>query len=173
MSPRLRALAPLLAVLTAVLLSGCGSDGTPAGPVAYGARTFDGDAAVSVESLRGNPALLTSWATWCSVCKTELPALERLFRETGPRGLQVVAVNVNAEGPSYAVRRMASQAGLTMPIWSDPENAFTGTFRGVGVPTTVLLDGEGRVLHTWQGPLDTQDPATLETIDQALSAGAS
>jgi len=125
---------------------------------------------VSTADLRGKPLLLTSWATWCAVCKTELPKIERLYKRQRSHGLQIVAVNVNAEGASYMVRRIASSLGLTMPLWSDPDNAYTAKFHGVGVPTTVLLDADGRIAQVWQGELNPDDPATAEAIEAVLPA---
>jgi thiol-disulfide isomerase/thioredoxin len=149
---------------------GCGGAVNGGDPIDYSAQSFDG-ADVSTVDLRGKPALLTSWATWCAVCKTELPKLERFTHTPEARGLQVVVVNVNAEGATYMVRRMASQLRLTMPTWADPDNNYTGFFRGVGVPTTVLLDAQGRVTHLWQGSLDVDDPETIAEIRATLAGG--
>ena len=164
----------LVAIFTATLVTfvvaGCGGSSNGSEPVDYAAHAFDGGGAVSTAGLRGKPLLLTSWATWCGVCKTELPKVERFFKQHQRRGLQVVAVNINAEGASYQAKRMASTAGLTMPLWVDPDNVYTGVFRGVGVPTTVLLDADGRIVHVWQGELNPSDPAVVETIEATLPA---
>ena len=154
----------------AVALAACGGSSTSSTPVEYAAHAFEGGDGVSTADLRGKPVLLTSWATWCAVCRTELPKVERFYEQHRQRGLQVVAVNINAEGPTYQVKRMASSAGLTMPLWTDPDNAYTGVFRRIGVPTTVLLDADGRVVHIWQGELNPADPAVVKTIEQTLPA---
>ena len=86
-------------------------------------------------------------------------------------GLEVVAVNVNADGASPMARRMASSLGLTMPVWGDQDNDFTARFAGVGVPTTVLLDRQGRLVRTWQGGIDVTDDATLALLRTTAAAG--
>jgi thiol-disulfide isomerase/thioredoxin len=80
----------------ALLLAACGD--APPGTVAVGkpvppyvAQVLDGDR-TSLADLQGRPVLLNVWATWCGPCQKEIPALEALHREYGPKGLRVVGV---------------------------------------------------------------------------------
>ena len=139
-------------------------------PVDFRARSFDGEQARSTRELRGRPALLTSWATWCTECRYELPQLERLWREQRDQGLQVVAVNVDTTGGVGPPGRAADAYGLTMPLWSDESNSFTSFFGGIGVPTSVLLDERGRIVHVWKGAVDFEDPSQTSPITSLLQA---
>jgi thiol-disulfide isomerase/thioredoxin len=147
-----------------LLLVSCGAGSSSTG---YHATAWRGGDRVSVSSLRGQPAVLTSWATWCRECKKLLPALERLHTTRGDE-LHVVAVNVNAGGDAGEIDAIVKKYGMTMPLWRDPDNDFTATFHAVGVPTTVLLDSGGKVLRTWAGLEGFDDRDVASAIDAAV-----
>jgi cytochrome c-type biogenesis protein len=162
-----RAASAIVAAI-AFLLAGCGGGGDAAAPSRYDAETLEG-APTSVSELRGRAVLLSSWATWCSECKDGLRSLERLWHERRDDGLTTVAVNLDARGIDRRVGPMVSSLGLTMPIWRDPDNAFASAFGAVGVPTSVLLDAEGRVVRTWVGETDFRSEEVAMAVHEALS----
>ena len=87
---------------------------------------------VSSQQLKGRPAMLVAWATWCGACRAELPALQRFYEDLPRRSpLQVVAVDLEAGGASYEVRKAVYEAGLTMPVWQDARDSFRAGLRGV------------------------------------------
>jgi len=154
----------------ALTLAGCGGSQVGGGkPVAFAAHSLDGSRPVSTVELRGKPVLLTTWATWCTACRAELPQVERLYERDKARGLQVVAVNVNGEGVSFRARELISGLGLTMPVWSDPDDRFSARFRAIGVPTSVLLDAAGRVVRIWQGGIDPGNRETVAVVERVLA----
>jgi hypothetical protein len=100
-----------------------------------------------------------------------MPALEALWQERRDDGLQVVAINVNAPGPSErTIGQMVDGWELTMPQWRDPENRFTTRFGGMGVPMTVLLAADGSVAKVWFGAIDERADEVRAAIDEALAA---
>ncbi|MGH7477527.1 MAG: TlpA disulfide reductase family protein [Longimicrobiales bacterium] len=117
---------------------------------AYAATTLDGDT-LGLESLRGRVVLLNVWATWCTPCRTEMPSLERLYTELHGRGLDVVAVSVDAPpgrigafGQAGArVAPFVAQLALTFPILLDPHGRVLDDFGVVGLPTTFIIDRRG------------------------------
>jgi cytochrome c-type biogenesis protein len=157
--------------LCAALAGACASSAGDGSVVEYAARDLRSDAPVDLESLRGAPVLLSTWATWCEPCKKEMPELQALWEERQDTALQMVAVNVNASGPDERrIEPMAEDWGLTMAQWRDADNEFTSTFDGLGVPMTVLLDADGRVLETWHGAVDPDDDDFVAAIDDAVAA---
>lgn len=168
-----RRLGAVVGVAAAVAcLTACGGTAGP-GPTQapYSALDVATGAAVSTAELAGRPALLTTWATWCEECRDEMPALEALWRDRGSDGLQVVAVNVNAMGPSErTIGQMIAGWGLTMSQWRDPDNRFTSHFGGMGVPMTVLLDADGSVAQVWFGAIDSRTSEVGSAIDRVLDA---
>lgn len=150
-------------------LAGCSTSSSTSAPE-YEVRDRRGTA-VSMADLRGSPALLTSWATWCKECKTLLPALERFHEEQGPDGVQVVAVNVNAPGSEGDVLDLEREYGMTMARWRDVDNDFTQAFRSRGVPTSVLVDADGTVVRRWPGGIEIDDPETRRLVARVLRDG--
>jgi cytochrome c biogenesis protein CcmG/thiol:disulfide interchange protein DsbE len=112
--------------------------------------------AVSLASLRGRPALVVFWASWCTPCEQEAPALERFAR--GLQG-QATLVGVNWSDPLLSgARAFIKRFGWTFPNLRDGEET-SGQRYGVRVlPTTYAIDSKGRIRTTLRGP---QTGATL------------
>jgi thiol-disulfide isomerase/thioredoxin len=121
-----------------------------------------------VGAARGRVLVIDYWASWCPPCLLELPHLQRLHETRGPKGLEILAINAD-EDASTAVEA-ARRLGLTVRIGlNDP--AF---FRDLGVqklrlPTTFVVDREGRIRGRWNGyrPGDEADIAKL--VDELLT----
>ena len=167
--------APVTIALAAGLLTACLSSRPAAkAPVAYSAQALRSNATVSVKEFRGDPVLLTSWATWCSECRAEMPRIESFWRAHMHDGLHVVAVNLDGAGPgSRNIEAEIRDWGLTMPVWRDQGNQFNQVFGGLGVPISVLLDSNGKVVHTWQGAIDPSDKAFTRIVDPVLQTSGS
>jgi thiol-disulfide isomerase/thioredoxin len=99
---------------------------------------------VSLESLRGSVVLVSLWASWCPPCRTEVPRLNRLAARLGPRGLKVLAVNVE-QFDSAELRRLRDQLGIEYTVLT-PLSAFEGAFDWDGsLPYAWLIDRQGRL----------------------------
>ena len=114
--------------------------------------------ALTMASLAGKPLLLNFWATWCPPCVEELPMLNTFYREHAAKGWQVLGLAIDQ--PS-AVRKFLARIPLDFPVGLA---GFGGTDLGRslgnltgGLPFTVVLGGEGRVLHRKMGQVTPQD----------------
>lgn len=118
---------------------------------------------VTVASLRGHPALINFWASWCEPCRKEAPELERYHqRHRGDAALVGVDFTDN---PSSA-REFVARYRWTFSSLSDPAGD-TGRSYGVsGIPVTYALDARGRVVQTLRGP------QTLATLTAAARSAA-
>lgn len=163
------------AAVTVLLLTACGGE-KPAAKDRSKAVSFEATELASGESrsltkLRGSPVLLASWATWCAPCRVELPKLQKLHEGWDDKGLEVVAVNVDSAGVDQGkIDAMVEEFGLTMALWRDSDGAFGTAFGPFGVPMTVLIGRDGRLVKRWLGILRTSDPEFLETLETALAA---
>jgi peroxiredoxin len=149
------------------------SSGATAVPVTpeYSARRLGGTETVTLRDLRGKPVLLTSWATWCTECRTELPAIQQLAEAYHDRGLQVIGVNVD-EGGDAGPLAFSAQRGLTFPMVHDQRTQYQAAFRAVGVPQTELISADSRLIKTWQGVFDPTDRDNTRLIESSVTSGA-
>jgi cytochrome c biogenesis protein CcmG/thiol:disulfide interchange protein DsbE len=116
---------------------------------------------------RGQVVLLNFWATWCEPCRDELPDLLQVVRQSAPHGLAAVGVSMDSGPDAQAqVRQFVSLFRLPYPI-AFPDAAMSAGANGIGVPTTVLLDKQGRRAKTYVGELDrvslARDIAALQS----------
>jgi thiol-disulfide isomerase/thioredoxin len=95
--------------------------------------------------LRGRVVLLNFWATWCVPCRREFPALEILAEELGPRGLSIVAVNIEDTEANAAVARFLAEAAPTFPVLRDLDLQLAQSLQVPGMPATFLVDRQGRL----------------------------
>jgi len=158
----------------AVLLAACGD--APPGTVAVGkpvppyvAQALDGDR-TSLADLQGRPVLLNVWATWCHPCREEMPALEQLHREYGPKGLRVVGVSIDQAGEEQGIREFLQDFGTSFEIWLDPNSDVTGQFSMIGVPNTFLIGPDGTLLWKKVGPVHATDEELRGLIEKSLPA---
>ncbi|MCB9727765.1 MAG: TlpA family protein disulfide reductase [Deltaproteobacteria bacterium] len=105
---------------------------------------------LGLADLRGAPVILNFWATWCGPCVRELPDMEALHRESAGR---YHVVSVVSEQPAV-VRPVVARKHLTMPVLGDLSGRTFGAYRVERLPTTVILDREGRIVHDFTGAAD-------------------
>lgn len=111
----------------------------------------DGNHSTSLPAFRGKFVLVNFWATWCSPCIKEMPALDRLAARLKQKGLVVVAISQDEGGP-VQVRPFAKKLNLSqVQILYDPEKRGFRDFALRGLPTTVLISPEGILLARLEG----------------------
>ena len=104
---------------------------------------------------RGQVVLVNYWATWCGPCWEETPGLIRLSREMGPKGLAVVGVAMD-EGGREKVQKFVDEFRVPYPVVL-PERLSQVEYGLEGVPTTILLDKQGRVAKSYVGAVREAD----------------
>ncbi|RZJ58743.1 MAG: TlpA family protein disulfide reductase [Acidovorax sp.] len=113
---------------------------------------------LALQSLAGKPLLLNFWATWCPPCVEELPMLNAFYREQAANGWQVLGLAIDQ--PS-AVRKFLARSPLEFPVGlaglgGTELGRSLGNLTG-GLPFTVVLGSNGRVLHRKMGQVTPQD----------------
>jgi len=125
---------------------------------------FDGGE-LSLTDQRGLVVVVNFWASWCSPCRDEAPALERVWREYEDRG--VVFVGVNVKDVTTQAMAFLEEFNITYPNGPDPYNRISKAYRVTGVPETFLIAEDGRLVKWYRGPI-TEDGlrAALEELLQ-------
>jgi cytochrome c biogenesis protein CcmG/thiol:disulfide interchange protein DsbE len=117
-----------------------------------------GPGAVDMSGIGGRPVIVNVWASWCAPCRRELPLLQRAHQQVGHRVL-FLGVDVK-DSRSHALAFLADRR-VTYPQVTDQSGRFA-LFLGLqGVPSTILVDGSGRVVDRVAGQLSQ---ATLDRL---------
>jgi thiol-disulfide isomerase/thioredoxin len=157
------------AVVAAVLLTGGGAKtaaptkGRP-GPAAAGFDLPNLDEAkgnVNLASFRGKPLLLNFWATWCTPCVEEMPLLEDAHRRAGSK---VAFLGIDRQDFRPEAQSFVRRTHVTYPSAYDREGTLDEAYRLRGMPTSVFIDAQGRVVNQVTGPL------TKAQLDDGLKA---
>jgi cytochrome c biogenesis protein CcmG, thiol:disulfide interchange protein DsbE len=92
---------------------------------------------------KGQVVLLNLWATWCGPCRSEMPSLEKLQQELGPKGLKIVAVSVDNPGMEDAIRAFGKELGLTFELLYDADGKIRDDYQAEGFPETFIIGRDG------------------------------
>jgi peroxiredoxin len=117
--------------------------------------TLDGEV-VGTETLKGKVVVVDFWATWCGPCVHEIPGYVAMQKKYGARGLVIVGLSVDQKGAD-AVVPFAKKKAINYPL-ALADAAVAAAFGGVEfLPTTFLIDREGRIRHKKTGAMDAAD----------------
>ena len=123
---------------------------------------------LSLRDFAGKLVLVNLWATWCAPCQHEMPSLERLQTRLGDK-ITILAISED-RGGSKAVAPFIAKLGLkVVKTYLDPESAVGRAFKVDGLPTSFLIDRQGRVLGRVEGEAEWDSPKMLAIIDPLLS----
>lgn len=128
---------------------------------------------VGLAAFKGKVVLVNLWATWCVPCRAEMPALDRLQQTMGGDHFTVAAINVDVTAPARA-RAFLDDIGVkNLTFYSDPSMAIFNELKrrglALGLPTTLLVDGNGCRLGVVEGPAAWDSPEAKALIGAALS----
>jgi thiol-disulfide isomerase/thioredoxin len=135
-----------------------------------GFRFEDGQSqARSLADFRGKVVLLNIWATWCTPCRKEIPALDHLGAALSGAEFTVLAVSID-RGGIETVRKLFGDLGVqTLPIYVDSTGQAMRTVHVNGLPTSLIIDREGRELARVVGPAEWDAAGTIEYFRQVVS----
>jgi len=127
----------------------------------------EADKALSLADFRGKVVLLNIWATWCPPCREEMPSLDRLNAKRGGADFEVVALSIDRD--TALVESFYEEFGIeTLRGYFDPSAQAPNLLRAPGVPTTLLIDRNGREIGRALGPAAWDGEQVEALIDRAL-----
>jgi thiol-disulfide isomerase/thioredoxin len=128
---------------------------------------------MTIANHAGKTVLLNLWATWCAPCRAEMPALDALQKEKGSNAFEVVAVNVDT-GDDVKPKKFLKEIGVqTLGFYRDPTIALFNEAKtrglALGLPVTMLIDGEGCLIAHMNGPAEWSSPDAKRLVEAALA----
>ena len=122
----------------------------------------------SLGDFQGKVVLLNIWATWCGPCREEMPTLDRLQAELGGPDFQVVALSIDRAGLGV-VSEFYDEIGIGhLAKYIDESGKASRQINAVGLPTTLLIDREGREIARHVGPAEWDTPEMVSFFRQQL-----
>jgi len=120
----------------------------------------------------GKTVLMNLWATWCAPCRAEMPALDALQKDKGGETFEVVAVNVDT-GDDTKPKAFLSEIGIrALGYYRDNTLGLFETLKkdglALGLPVTLLIDKEGCLLASMNGPAEWSSDDAKKLIDKAI-----
>ncbi len=154
----------LLAALVTLSWPALADDAAQAAPAFTLASRAGGQ--VSLADLKGQVVMINFWASWCGPCRQEFPALDQIYAKYKPMGFTLVAINVESEKAD--AEKFLASTPASFPILFDPDNVVSGKYGVSAMPTTVLVDRQGRVRWVHRAYKPGDEAAYIEQIRAAL-----
>lgn len=151
---------PVVGIVLSLILISAGRDAAPGSVREHFAAPrlnlidFDGRP-LTLAEYRGRPVVMNFWASLCPFCAAEMPDFERVHRALGDR---VVFLGIDQcercqGGTLAAAKVLARETGVTYRLAEDPTGSTFVAFGGTSMPTTIFIDGRGRVVQRIGGML--------------------
>jgi peroxiredoxin len=108
---------------------------------------------------KGKGVFLNFWGTWCKPCATEMPAMDNQYNIYKDQGVQTLAINIGES--DLKVNSFAKRFGLTFPIAIDRNKSVMELYNIDPLPTTFLINPDGRIVKIIKGQMTEQDVANF------------
>jgi peroxiredoxin len=111
---------------------------------------------------RGKVVIVNFWATWCPPCRFELPSMERLWKVLKKEDVVMLAINVGEDADT--IFTFTSDYPVTFPLLLDRDSSVTNSYPVLGIPTSFILDPDGRIVYRAVGTREWDDAQLIRTI---------
>ena len=111
---------------------------------------------------RGKIVIVNFWATWCPPCRFELPSMEKLWHAIRDKGVVMLAINVG-EGAD-TIFTFTSDYPVTFPLLMDRDSSVTQKYPVLGIPTSFIIDQQGRIIYRAVGTREWGDKELIKKI---------
>jgi len=122
----------------------------------------DNSVPVTITDFKDKFVIINFWASWCAPCVAEMPALERLYQKLKGEGLEILAVNVEAENKRQQVEGWFKSKGLSFSLAFDHDSTTADNFGITGFPETFFVSRDGKLITVI-------DPESYERTDRLIS----
>ena len=134
---------------------------TPISPIIF--EDFSGNE-VNLKKYNDKLIIINFWATWCAPCKKEMPSLDRLFENSNFKNLEIFAVNMEQPNQIKTKKFFTELNIKNLKIFFDKDLNFVKEFKLRGVPTTILINRQGKEFARIIGEVNFEDKKFLEWL---------
>ena len=124
---------------------------------------------IQLSDLRGKVVVVNFWAVWCPPCREEMPSLERLRRKLGEKPVAILAINQGEGAEEILSYLWGLDPVPEFPVLLDRDMKVSAEWGVTGLPTTYLLDKNGRIVYRMIGGREFDHPEIVKVIDGLLS----
>lgn len=121
---------------------------------------------VQLSSFKGKPVVLNFWATWCPYCRKERPHLKSLYEEFKDRDLVILSVSVDSSEGKVA--KFVQQNPAPYVVLTDTEGMAAVPYNIMSLPTTYLIDRNGKIKKKFMGAVEWTDSSVKDLIAQLI-----
>ncbi len=132
----------------------------------FSQKTLDGNREM-LSLHRGKIVFLNFWASWCPACRSELPSIQRLNQKMVGKSFVLLTVAVD-QGGELALRPFMKQNNLLFPVIIDSDGYLSNQYGVVNIPTTFIIDKNGRIIDKVIGSREWDDPAVIEKFNKLV-----
>ena len=119
---------------------------------------------LSLADFKGRLVMINLWATWCAPCVKEMPSLSRMNAKLRERNFALLSISQD-RGGAKTVTPFLEKLGLkTLPVYLDPKGGVQRALGVRGLPTTIVIDGQGRELGRFEGDATWDGPDALALL---------
>ncbi len=122
---------------------------------------------VALSDMQGKVVLLNFWATWCGPCRVEMPSMEVLYQSYRDKGLEILAVSVDEQGPAVT-RPFQEDRGLTFPILHDRDYQVGLLYGARSLHRTYIVARKGTIRERVFGSREWYTPQARQSILKIL-----
>ncbi len=119
---------------------------------------------LDLKAFAGTFLIVNVWATWCEPCREEMPALDQLARDLDGRNIRVMPISIDTTGAGNIESFYRLHKLTDLPVYMDPDQNTMRTLNVFGIPTTILIDPDGREIGRMVGPAKWDSQETLEQL---------
>lgn len=133
-------------------------------------KDLDGKA-WKLSDLKGKKVVMIDfWASWCNICKREMPVLERVYKEYKPKGVEFLGIALDDVEKTKQLRKILEEKGVTYPVLIDQDQKVaTETYQLSGpIPYKVIVDLSGIIVYDHVGDYVDYPPEIVDVFDKLL-----
>lgn len=117
---------------------------------------------VQLTDFKGKVVIINFWATWCPPCRKEMPSMQRAWEKLQKEDIVLLAINVGED--SDAIFAFTAEYPVEFPLLMDKTSSVSREWRVRGLPSTYVIDPQGRIIYRAIGGREWDAPELLEQI---------